>query len=82
MKGARHSARPTRISAQGDLAPTSTCLSSGCCVQAQQVQSKQIAQMTEVTRKLQHQQQQTTAELTMAMQTSHEQQETWNRIFT
>ena len=50
--------------------------------QAQQVQSKQIAQMTEVARKLQHQQQQTTSELTMAMQTLHEQHETWTQIFT
>jgi hypothetical protein len=50
--------------------------------QAQQVQSQQIAQMTEVARKLQHQQQQTTAELTMAMQSLHEQHETWTQIFT
>ena len=50
--------------------------------QAQQVQSQQIAQMTGVARKLQHQQHQTTAELTMAIQTLHEQQETWTQIFT
>ena len=50
--------------------------------QAQQAQSQQIAQMTEVARKLQHQQQQTTTELTMAMQTLHEQHETWAHILT
>ena len=49
--------------------------------QAQQVQSQQIKQMAEVTRKLQHQQQQTTTELAMAMQTLHEQHKTWTHIF-